>query len=218
MCRLLRYLLEPAQMNSARPICEYAIALDVSDRNPATFYPAEDPVVRIQMGRLRKRLSEYYAALSDDPPVRVIIPLGRYQPVIERRAAPVVIAPQSNASHMPFLVSILPLHYLADDHLGRLLTMRFNQLLGEHAQKIFGSALIPCFDCTDQSKTPAMHYVLEGSAQLHPQKLQIALRLVEQNTNAIIANTQLLFPCDANADSQAQFAQEICALVAAQHG
>jgi hypothetical protein len=99
MCRLLRYLIESSLSNSGRQMSEYAIALDVFDRNPSTYYPGEDPVVRVQMGRLRKRLVSYYAVSPKDSPVIVSIPLGHYEPVIERRVQESIIGAFSLALH-----------------------------------------------------------------------------------------------------------------------
>ena len=57
--RLLKYLVEKALAGD--PIKEYAIGLDVFDK-PADFDPQLDPAVRVEMGRLRSRLNDYYQA------------------------------------------------------------------------------------------------------------------------------------------------------------
>jgi TolB-like protein/Flp pilus assembly protein TadD len=48
-----------------------------------------DPIVRVEAGRLRSRLSEYYKTEGSDDPVVIDLPKGRYSPVfLEHRAPP----------------------------------------------------------------------------------------------------------------------------------
>ena len=56
-----------------------ALAQDVFGKG-ADFDPANDPSVRVQMGRLRKMLRDHYATSGRDDPVRIEIPKGGYVP------------------------------------------------------------------------------------------------------------------------------------------
>ena len=60
LCRLLRYLAEHALNNPGAPLKEYQIATEVFGR-PADFDPQLDSTIRVQAGRLRVKLAEYYA-------------------------------------------------------------------------------------------------------------------------------------------------------------
>jgi adenylate cyclase len=42
-----------------------------------------DPIVRIEVGRLRRDLERYYLAEGRDDPIPIIIPEGRYAPTFE---------------------------------------------------------------------------------------------------------------------------------------
>lgn len=84
MCRLLRYLVEQALAGKRRNTSEIAIGLEVFDRDPAEYYPAIDPVVRVQVGRLRERLQQYYARCPGQVSVQFSIPVGSYWPVFKR--------------------------------------------------------------------------------------------------------------------------------------
>jgi hypothetical protein len=53
----LRYVVEKSLANS--PLKEYAIAVDVFERG-TEYGPAVDAAVRVEAGRLRSRLREYY--------------------------------------------------------------------------------------------------------------------------------------------------------------
>src|SRR5215470_17464693 len=73
LCKLLRYLAEHALDHPGTPHKEYQIATEVLGR-PATFDPQSDSTVRVQAGRLRMKLAEYYAHEGQDDPVVVELP------------------------------------------------------------------------------------------------------------------------------------------------
>ena len=66
--RFLRYVVEHAIAEPNQPLKELQIAMDVFDRN-AAFEPQVDPIVRVEAGRLRLRLTEYYAGPGQDDTV-----------------------------------------------------------------------------------------------------------------------------------------------------
>jgi serine/threonine-protein kinase len=93
--RLLRYLVEQTLEDRSESLKESVIATEVFDRAPG-YDPQIDSVVRVEVGRLRARLAEYYEKTGVDAPVRIEIPRGAYRPVfVFRAAAPETIAPPS---------------------------------------------------------------------------------------------------------------------------
>jgi tetratricopeptide (TPR) repeat protein len=64
----------------------YTIATDGLGRD-ANFDPQSDPIVRVEAGRLRRALEQYYAGDGRDDPVIIELPLGHYAPTFHRRAA-----------------------------------------------------------------------------------------------------------------------------------
>ncbi|RDJ19818.1 hypothetical protein DWF00_04340 [Bosea caraganae] len=60
----------------------YTIAVDVFGRG-ADFDGMLDPVVRIEAGRLRQALAEYYAGSGQAERIRISLPKGAYEPVFE---------------------------------------------------------------------------------------------------------------------------------------
>lgn len=84
MCQLLAFLVELKLGGRDSEISEYAIGLEVFKRDCASYDTATDPLVRVQVGRLRDRLARYYATLSVPPSVRIAIPAGHYAPSFER--------------------------------------------------------------------------------------------------------------------------------------
>jgi len=77
LCRLLRYLAEHSLDHPGLPIKEYQIATEVLGR-PVGFDPQSDSTVRVQAGRLRVKLAEYYAHEGLDDLVVVDLPKGSY--------------------------------------------------------------------------------------------------------------------------------------------
>lgn len=79
---LLRYLVEREQAGEAERLKGFSIAVDVFGKD-AGFDPANDPVVRVQAGRLRELLAQYAAGEGASEPVRIAIPRGSYVPSYE---------------------------------------------------------------------------------------------------------------------------------------
>jgi TolB-like protein len=57
---------------------EHEIGVAVFGRDPAAYSPADDPIVRVQAGRLRLRLTAYYADEGVLDALRISVPPGRY--------------------------------------------------------------------------------------------------------------------------------------------
>ena len=77
LCRLLRYLAEHSLDHPGVALKEYQIATEVLGRPPG-FDPQSDSTVRVQAGRLRVKLAEYYSTEGAADPVIVEIPKGSY--------------------------------------------------------------------------------------------------------------------------------------------
>ncbi len=86
LCKLLRYLAEHSLDHPGVALKEYQIATEVLGR-PAGFDPQSDSTVRVQAGRLRVKLAEYYAHEGTDDPIVVEIPKGSYALTFQLRAA-----------------------------------------------------------------------------------------------------------------------------------
>lgn len=76
--RLLRFLADKAVDGSADQLKEYTIGIDAFGKS-ATYDPRHDSTVRIQVGRLRQKLAEYYQGEGKDDPVVVELPKGHYK-------------------------------------------------------------------------------------------------------------------------------------------
>ena len=77
LCRLLHYLGEHALNHPGEHLKEYQIATEIFGR-PSDFNPQSDSTVRVQVGRLRSKLAEYYNAEGAEDPILVDLPKGSY--------------------------------------------------------------------------------------------------------------------------------------------
>jgi hypothetical protein len=77
LCKLLQFLAHHTLNSPSEHIKEYEIATEVFGR-PSDFDPQADSGVRVQMGRLRTKLAEYYQTEGADNSIHVEVPKGSY--------------------------------------------------------------------------------------------------------------------------------------------
>jgi hypothetical protein len=80
--QLLRYLAQKTFDPSAEAPKEYTIGVEALGR-PPDFDPKADPIVRVQIHRLRQKLKEYYASDGLHDAIVIEIPKGQYLPFFE---------------------------------------------------------------------------------------------------------------------------------------
>src|SRR6266849_3565740 len=110
----LRFVVEHALEGRTGEIKESVIAVEVLGRKPS-FDSKTDPIVRVEAGRLRDRLSSYYQGEGEADRVLIALPKGGYVPQFSERqplAPPkrinvlrLSILPPENASFESFAVS-----------------------------------------------------------------------------------------------------------------
>lgn len=86
LCKLLRYLASHSLEHPSSSPKEYQIATEVFGRQP-DFDPHVDSTVRVQAGRLRTKLAEYYSSEGAEDPILVEIPKGTYALTFHAREA-----------------------------------------------------------------------------------------------------------------------------------
>jgi hypothetical protein len=96
LCKLLRYLAKHAVDHPGTPIKEFQIATEVFGRSP-DFDPQLDSMVRVQAGRLRSKLTEYYSSDGAEDTILVELPKGTYLLSFHHRNA---AAPKSSSSDL----------------------------------------------------------------------------------------------------------------------
>jgi hypothetical protein len=85
--RLLKFLADKSHSGEGDQLKEYSIAIDALGK-PATYDPRNDSTVRIQVGRLRQKLAEYYRVEGRDNEWVVDLPKGRFKLICDQRQVP----------------------------------------------------------------------------------------------------------------------------------
>ena len=80
LANFLRFVVEETLAGKSDRIKAYTIAADALGRD-ASFDPQNDPIVRVEAGRLRRVLDHYYMNGGCNDPVVIEMPRGRYVPV-----------------------------------------------------------------------------------------------------------------------------------------
>jgi hypothetical protein len=83
--RLLTFLSEKAIAGEADNLKEYVVAIDGLGKS-SSYDPQHNSAVRIQMGRLRQRLAEYYRTEGKNDTMVVDLPKGRFRLTFEQRS------------------------------------------------------------------------------------------------------------------------------------
>ncbi len=87
LSHLLRYIVEQSFEGRGPELKEYRLAVEVFGRS-AGFDPRIDPIVRVEAGRLRTRLKEYYRGEGKEDEVRIECAKGAYAAIFRIRMAP----------------------------------------------------------------------------------------------------------------------------------
>src|SRR5262250_3535954 len=95
---LLTYLAEKSLSGDAQNLKEYTVGLDVFGK-PSSYDPRQESVVRMHVGRLRQKLTEYYRTEGTDDPVVVDLPKGGF--ALTFAARPTTVEPEPVPVVMP---------------------------------------------------------------------------------------------------------------------
>ena len=102
--RLLTFLSEKAIAGEADNLKEYVVAIDGLGKS-STYDPQHNSAVRIQMGRLRQRLAEYYRTEGKSDPMIVDLPKGRFRLTFVQRSG---VAASAEESILPPSAAVPP--------------------------------------------------------------------------------------------------------------
>ncbi|AVR97362.1 hypothetical protein [Pseudoduganella armeniaca] len=206
---LLDYLVSRHLDCPDEPIKEYMVGIDVYRRDARTYRPDIDPIVRVQAGRLRRRLDDYYAGHGRGDPVRIRVPRRGYAPELTRQQ---VQAPgHARVLLMPVVAGSAGAATIFAAGLAAELRHRLHRDLG--SRLIDGK---PGFVVPDTSAAPA--YVLEGSVRADGvvMRTQLAMTAVQEGT--IVWSEQADVGAGPAIARQEQLAQLCCSAVLARLG
>jgi TolB-like protein len=197
MRRLLQFLVEKYCAGAVRDTSEYAIGIAVFGRDPATYSTGEDPIVRVQVGRLRDKLEAYYTGPGADSALRLAIPLGSYMPTIAPRIAPL---PDSVVD----LLAVLPLSHSGNDAAACAFARGLDDELGFQLFKGLGRKRVSHGAAAEASSR------LEGSVRIEGNCIRATLRLVDAGAGCIVWVGQFDRPGPSAFAVQEELAMTVC--------
>lgn len=209
-CKLLTWLVDMKLDGRQAEINEFAIGLAVFRRDARSYDTTLDPVVRVQMGRLRSRLAEYGAAQTVTGP-RLCIPLGTYIPALMHADTPSPAPQASSASLNTKRMQLSPLRNLSvapdnnafiagvDEELGSKLFHAFGNLIQLPQQPLAWPA----------SGFDARHR-LEGSIRVEEGHVRASMRLVDTRAGDIEWLSQIDCSGELGMRLQEELAGAIC--------
>lgn len=107
LSKLLRHVVEKTLAGETDQLKEYAVGVEVFERD-GNYDPRLDSIVRVEAGRLRSRLDEYYNGEGAGSPIRINLPRGGYSARFDRHEQPT--APQApTAPKAPRSWAVIPL-------------------------------------------------------------------------------------------------------------
>ncbi len=150
--KLLEYLTHQALDHPGEPVKEYQIATEVLGRR-SDFDPQLNSMVRVQAGRLRTKITEYYSDEGSEDPVIVDFPKGTYALHFRERKpgspkSPTTVEPDSRMHGAPdtsthpqvlwnaLAVGLLVALISCASVLGYVLTRKPNDAPVVHAEKV----------------------------------------------------------------------------------
>jgi TolB-like protein len=200
--RLLTFLVELAEAGAPGAANEYAIGLAVFGRDATTYSTGEDPIVRVQMGRLRGKLAQFYAGEGGHgSDWRIEIPLGCYTPRLLPCAPP------------PLRLVFHGLECIGDQASIGVFSRALAEELRFRLHRQFGAQF--CVAAPDQRGTEQLRqlgigYLLDGSVRHDSSNIRTSFRLLDLARHHIAWSEQLDHANDLSIARQEHLAGACC--------
>lgn len=183
---LLEHIVDRYQSGKVIELSEYAIGLTVFGRDPAIYSTAVDPIVRVQMGRLREKLNHYYATNGQRSDVKISVPLRSYRPLIVRCGF------RTAVPHITFV----PLDYLGDEAQVKFFNQGLNEELSYRMYERLGANFVWSREpnLQDRSGISDANHQLTGTLRADCAILRVGLRLLSVKRQCDLWRTQIDAP------------------------
>ncbi len=233
----LRFIVEEKLAGRSSRLKGYTIALEVFGRGD-DFDAANDPIVRIQAGRLRRSLERYYLTAGAGDPILIDIPKGRYIPRFALQAS-TAYQPHAQTPHeaavRPELharpsVAVIPVQNLTDDAEQLPLATGLTEELATELTRFQDIAVIACHTERQPADFPAdpieigrrvgARFVLDGTVRQDADTTKVTAHLIDTRRGEQIWADAFTHPRDASRmiATQEQIAGSVVTAVASEYG
>jgi TolB-like protein/Flp pilus assembly protein TadD len=191
--RFLRYAVEETLGGRASRIGEYSIGVEVYDR-PATYDARLDSIVRVEAGRLRSKLREYYETEGKNLSIRIEFPKGGYTPVFKEVEVASSKEPGVSGPNLrgPRVLAVLPFADLSpqrdQEYLGDGIAEELMFALSRLREvRVASQTSIFAFkgkshDIREIGKMLGVDAVVEGSVRKADLRLRISAQMIDVST------------------------------------
>lgn len=233
----LRFVVEEKLAGRSHKLKGYTIALEVFGRGE-DFDATNDPIVRIQAGRLRRALDRYYLAAGAHDPILIDIPKGRYIPRFSALPGPSA-HPQAQAARDAVTrpdrpgtpsIAVLPFQDLVGDPDRVPLATGLTEDLITELARFQDIAVIACHAPEPSSGLPAnpveigrmsgARFVLEGTLRRDAEVEKVSAHLFDTASGQQVWAEAFSHPLQASRliATQEQIASQVVAAVASEYG
>lgn len=233
MQNFLRYVVDKKLSGEEKQLKQYTIAVEALGQ-AEDFDADTNPLVRIEAGRLRKKLESYYLHDGKDDPCIVTIPVGSYAPVFEPNNVSTSAAKEEveeswkHSCGPRLLISCftdktqgekgIKLLYFFTDHIARVFSgFLFIRLMSAipHADKEFSNAVIESYQNNDRTDYILSIYI----HRLEDDNYELLCSLVKTQDQHILWSDSYLVTEESLKTTQEVICNKIAsAVVDLQHG
>jgi len=233
----LRFVVEEKLAGRSHRLKGYTIAVNVFGRND-DFDATNDPIVRIQAGRLRRALERYYLVGGVSDPILIDIPKGRYIPRFTVRSAPQKGGgePLGHSTHpaaepdQGLSLAVLPFENLTNDPEQLALTTGLTEELITELTRFQDISVIPCQPARRPADLPAepaelgrevgARFILQGSVRRDTETIKVSAHLTDSTDRRRVWADSHTLPLEAGhlIATQEDIAQRVVAAIASEYG
>ncbi len=239
MKSFLSYLVTETVEGRAERLKGYNIGVDVFERGD-DFDPVVNPIVRVEAGRLRRLLHNYYLGPGDNNPLKITVPKGAYVPAFERRSN------GSSRSRSGIFSEEADARALAMPRGPSIAVLPFDNLSADAEQAVFGDGLTEEIttqlarfstlfvvarhtsfqfrqrdaDVRKIGSELGVHYVLKGSVRTAGNVIRVTAQLIDATSGMHVwaENYDRDLTVDNLIQLQDDIAQSVVASIAEPHG
>lgn len=228
----LSFVVEESLAGRSHLIKGRRIAREVFGRGEE-FDATRDPVVRIEAGRLRRRLEHYYFVAGGHDPVRIDIPKGRYVPrfTLQAQIGAERVKGRTNPASPPLpeegpTIAILPFRDLTGDPEHTFFLSGLVEELVNEVNRYENVIAIPCQPAQDGTGTLFFsgrieaRFALSGSVRRDETELKIAAQLTDTEAVRQVWGEAYRVPLEAAGlvATQEELARDVIAAIADEYG
>lgn len=218
MQKFLSFTVNSALRGLSNLLKEGSIARNVFDRGES-FNPCLDPIVRVEVGRLRSKLRQYYLEEGKNDIITIIFPKRSYVPIFRYREAEASVKPTFGNDYLPRTMAILPFTNLSPqrcsdqfcDSLTEELTNRVGRLTGlrvvARTSMLAFKGKLP--DVREIGASLGVDAVMEGSVQREGNEIRISIALVDVRNGYRLWTNTLDLRTNGGFDTQEMIAREV---------